>query len=116
LTLRNARQAALAEQQQREHENLRSVYSGYLTACRQFVDYLKQPANRVDMVRSADGRIVVPVLPNDGAMLRQAVEAASADLLLATGSQEILEKGRELRPSHTPVRDRPHQQLRRHHS
>jgi hypothetical protein len=97
LTLRNARQAAKAEQLHRERENRRSVYSRYLTACRQFVDYLKQPSNRIDVVRSTDNVLVVPLLAGDGAALRQAVEAASADLLMATHSPEVVEKARELR-------------------
>ncbi|GAA3215810.1 hypothetical protein ACFO1B_14825 [Dactylosporangium siamense] len=97
LTLRNERQKAQAEQRHREREELRRAYSRYLTACRQFVDYLKQPANPVDVIRSPDGRLVVPKLSGDGAALRQAVEAASADLLMVTSSPDVAEQARELR-------------------
>jgi hypothetical protein len=78
-------------------EDLRAADSAYLTACRQFVDYLKQPANKVDAVRSTSGDLEVPVLNSDGAALRQAVEAASADLLLLARSQAIVEQARLLR-------------------
>lgn len=97
LTLRNARQSAQAERRHREREELRRAYSRYLTACRQFVDYLKQPANQVDVVRSPDGQLVVPMFSGDGAALRQAVEAASADLLMVTSSLDVAERARELR-------------------
>jgi hypothetical protein len=97
LTSRSARQAMDAEQRRRSMEDLRRAYSAYLTACRQFADYLKQPANKVEVVRSLDGVLEVPLLSPEGAALRQAVEAASADLLLMARSPTVVEQARVLR-------------------
>jgi hypothetical protein len=97
LTSRSVRQAAEIEQQRRSHEELRRVYSTYLAVCRQFVDHLKRPANKVRLARSTDGAIEVPLLSREGRALRQAVEAASADMLLMAHSSIILERARLLR-------------------
>ena len=69
----------------------------HVPTCRQLVDHLKQPANKVELVRSIDGVLEVPLLNPDGAALRQAVEAASAELLLTARSPVIVEKARLLR-------------------
>jgi hypothetical protein len=96
-TARSTRHAANQDQRRRALADLRQVYSSYLTACRRFADHVKHPANKVEVVRSTDASLAVPLLNAEGAALRQAIEVAAADLLLTAQSSAAVEQARLLR-------------------
>jgi hypothetical protein len=69
----------------------------YLTATRQFDQYLKDSDTRIETVTHETGAHAIPVVDSRGQLLWQALEAASAGLLFVDVSSDTVEQAQALR-------------------
>jgi hypothetical protein len=85
------------EDRQRYREAARAACGEYLTAARQFDQYVKLPSTRIAAIPHPTGTHPIPLMDERGEPYQHALEAASAGLLFVAVSPDVVERAGQLR-------------------